>query len=117
MSKKSLTPVDTYVFNLSKELQALAEDELRESESTRTQAIKSLRDWIESNPRIELTRMDARFLLRFLRTKKFSVTMAQDNLERFILLRSAREGVLFTQMDFTMPKMIELLDLGLVTGF
>lgn len=109
---KSLTPVDKYVCNLSKELQNLAEDELRENESTREQAIKSLRTWIDSNIRIDLTRMDATFLLRFLRAKKFSVTMAQDNLERYILLRSTREGILFQEMDYHLPKMIELLDLG-----
>lgn len=109
---KSLTPVDKYVFNLSKELHKLAEEELRESKSIRSQAIKSLREWIESNPRIELTRMDAKFLLRFLRAKKFSVTMAQDNLERFILLRKTREGVLFQNMDCLLPQVNELLELG-----
>lgn len=110
---KSLTPVDQYVFShLSKELQQLAEEELRENESTRKQAIKSLRTWIETNSRIELTRMDAKFLLRFLRAKKFSGTMAQDNLERYVLLRCSLEGTLFQEMDYLLPKMLELLDLG-----
>uniref|UniRef100_A0A336MXQ0 CSON008996 protein n=1 Tax=Culicoides sonorensis TaxID=179676 RepID=A0A336MXQ0_CULSO len=113
MSKKSLTPIDEiYNSNLSKDLQKLAENELRETEKSRQQAITAIRKWIESNPRIELTRMDSKFLLRFLRTKKFSVSMAQENLERFILLRKSRDGTVFQNMDCQLPNVVELLDLG-----
>uniref|UniRef100_A0A336MIP4 CSON000372 protein n=1 Tax=Culicoides sonorensis TaxID=179676 RepID=A0A336MIP4_CULSO len=113
MSKKSLTPIDEiYNSNLSKDLQKLAENELRETEKSRQQAITAMRKWIESNPRIELTRMDSKFLLRFLRTKKFSVTMAQENLERFILLRKSRDGTVFQNMDCQLPNVVDLLDLG-----
>lgn len=111
---KSVTPVDKYTCKLSKELQKLAENELRETKSTRNEALKVLRDWIQSNPRIELTRMDANFLLQFLRAKKFSVKMAQDNLERFILLRQRLESNehIFQNMDYRLPKVEKLLNLG-----
>ncbi|XP_063702428.1 retinaldehyde-binding protein 1-like [Culicoides brevitarsis] len=109
---KSLTTIDNYEFLLSNELRKFSEDELRETEDRRTQAIKALREWIMSNSRIDLARMDAKFLLRFLRAKKFNVAMAQDNLERFILLRNAREGMVFHDLDHLLPRMVELLDLG-----
>lgn len=54
---------------------------------------------------------DANFLLRFLRTKKFSVPMAQEAIERYILLRQSW-GIAFNQLDHTLPVMTELIDLG-----
>lgn len=54
---------------------------------------------------------DSSFLLRFLRAKKFSVPMAQEAIERYILLRQSW-GIAFNQLDYKLPIMMELLELG-----
>lgn len=54
---------------------------------------------------------DSRFLLRFLRAKKFSVVQAQRALERYLLLRQTF-GVAFCCLDITIPQMQELTDIG-----
>lgn len=55
---------------------------------------------------------DAPFLLRFLRAKKFSVPMAQEALERYILLRTTYGDLAFSKLDPKNPTMQELLNLG-----
>lgn len=55
--------------------------------------------------------LDSNFLLRFLRFKKFHITLAQEALERYILLRQTF-GVAFNCLDITIPMMEELTDLG-----
>lgn len=57
MMKKATTNPDNYEFRLSKELKILSETELRETCATRDFALKALRDWIETNPRIAASRM------------------------------------------------------------
>lgn len=54
---KGITSIDDYVFTLSNELKELAENELRETSSTRDHALKAMRDWIMSNPRISNIRL------------------------------------------------------------
>lgn len=54
---KGITDADEYVFTLSDELKQMAENELRETPATRDFALKALRDWIETNPRIASVRM------------------------------------------------------------
>jgi hypothetical protein len=56
---------------------------------------------------------DARFLLRFLRTKKFSVLQAQEALERYLLLRQTY-GPAFRNLDYTDHTMNELISNGYV---
>lgn len=55
--KKAITMPNNYEFRLSNELKVLAETELRETCATRDFALKALRDWIETNPRIAAARM------------------------------------------------------------
>ncbi|XP_031633047.1 alpha-tocopherol transfer protein-like [Contarinia nasturtii] len=110
--KKATTVVDNYEFRLSNELKLLAESELRETCATRDFALKAIRDWIESNPRIEAARMDASFLLRFLRAKKFSVPITQEGIERYLLLRQSYD--FFTNLDMNLPTMKTLLNLGYI---
>lgn len=54
---KGITSIDDYVFTLSNELKELAENELRETSSSRDHALKAMRDWIMSNPRISNIRL------------------------------------------------------------
>lgn len=55
--------------------------------------------------------VDAKFLLRFLRFKKYSVVHAQEALERYLLLRQTF-GVAFNHLDITIPMMEDLTNLG-----
>lgn len=57
MMKKATSRPDSYEFRLGNELKSLAETELRETCATRDFALKALRDWIESNPRIAAARL------------------------------------------------------------
>lgn len=54
---KGITAADEYVCTLSKELQELAKEELRETPSHREFALNALREWIESHPRIKAARL------------------------------------------------------------
>ncbi|XP_060519355.1 clavesin-2-like [Cylas formicarius] len=108
---KWLTEPDVYVCGLTKETQEVARVELREDERSRESALESMREWITQNPKIKKCRMDASFLLRFLRFKKFSVVQAQEALERYVLLRQTF-GVAFNCLDITIPMMRDLTDLG-----
>ncbi|XP_014243792.1 clavesin-1-like [Cimex lectularius] len=96
---------------LSKETLELAKKELREDESTRDQALESMRTWVEQNPRIISCRTDDSFLLRFLRFKKFSVPMAQEAMERYLLLRQTLAQA-FHNLDMHLPRMSYLLSKG-----
>lgn len=114
MQSKSITPIDEYKFTLSDELRKVVETEFRETDTIRQHAIAEIRDWAVKNPRIIKLRLDANFLLRFLRCKKFSLPMTKEILERYLVLRQyVQEGVqLFHNLDMKLPMMQELLDLG-----
>lgn len=55
---------------------------------------------------------DSNFLLRFLRVKKYSVPMAQEAIERYLLLRKTDYGHMFQNVDMKIPNINALLDLG-----
>ena len=111
--KKNLTPIDEYKFKLSKELGEIVEDQLRETEQMRQHAIKALRDWILKNEKIVLTRMDAKFLLRYLRFRKFSVPMAMEAIERMLALKSGSYGNHWmNNLNIEKPSVLKLLEAG-----
>lgn len=111
--KKSLTHVDEYKFSLSKELNELAQEELRETEEVRQHAIKALRDFVLKNPRIEMTRLDARYLLRFLRFRKFSIPMAMEALERLMVIKQGPYGRKWLDsLDIEKNSILKLIDKG-----
>ena len=57
---------------------------------------------------------DDSFLLRFLRVKKFSLPIAQETLERYLLLRHVYGTLMFHNLDIKDTVMDELLHLGYV---
>ncbi|CAO1428345.1 unnamed protein product [Diamesa hyperborea] len=112
---KSITPVDDYVCTLSKELKELAKNELRETDEVRRNAIKALRDWVMSNPRIIKTRLDSVWLLKFLRFRKFSIPMAQEAIERYLVLKEGSYGnIWFHDLNIKKPSIDKLLDEGYI---
>lgn len=116
MSTKWVTEPDEYVCTLSAETQEVAKRELREDDNVRRQALDTLRNWIVKNPRIENCRLDSKFLLRFLRFKKFHVPQAEEVLERYLLLRQAY-GKGFRNADFKNPRIQALIDEGVIIIF
>lgn len=72
---------------ISESLLKVAKQELREDKATREQALEQMRDWLRKNKDVENVRTDDTFLLRFLRNKKFSVPMAQQQLLKYLNLK------------------------------
>lgn len=93
------------------DLKNLAQQELREDDESRMHALAVMRDWINKHPDITNCRTDASFLLRFLRTKKFSIPQAQDMLERYLVIREIYPNW-FRRLDVLDPVISEILDNG-----
>lgn len=72
---------------LDDRLKRIAAKELKENEFIRKQSLEQMREWIAKNRRIKNCRTDDRFLLRFLRVKKFSVMKACEMLEKYLTMR------------------------------
>lgn len=100
-----------YECSLSPETKTAARTELREDEKTREHALQQLRHWVLKHPTIKNCRTDAVFLLRFLRTKKFSVPLAQDMLERYLTIRQLYPNW-FQNLDINDPAMEAIIDSG-----
>lgn len=108
--------IDAYTFTLSAKYRTMALDELREDENIRSQALAQFREWIAKHPHIKRCRTDAVFLLRFLRTKKFSVAGACEMLERYLTIRQLYPQW-FTKLDSDDPAIAEILDQGYLVPF
>ncbi|XP_055529744.1 retinaldehyde-binding protein 1-like [Wyeomyia smithii] len=72
---------------LKARLAKIAKEELGEDDFVRRQSLEQMRVWLGQNQRIKNCRTDDRFLLRFLRVKKFSVARACEMLERYLTMR------------------------------
>jgi len=96
---------------LEDDLRLVAKQELREDDVLRTHSLRAMRNWIRKHPDIVNCRTDAPFLLRFLRTKKFSVPMAQDMLERYLVIRQLYPQW-FSKLDVEDPVISDILDSG-----
>lgn len=95
-------------------MRLFVEREFRETDESRKHALEALREWADQNPRIVKLRLDSSFLLRFLRARKFSVSMVKDMIERYLVLRFyMQEGIaIFRNLDCQGQVMQELLSLG-----
>ncbi|XP_011879322.1 PREDICTED: rhophilin-2 [Vollenhovia emeryi] len=102
---------DEYKCTLDADTLETARLELREDDNTREQALEQFRHWIEKHPAIKQCRTDALFLLRFLRTKKFSLPMAQEMLERYLTVRQLYPHW-FQKLDVDDPELEAIIDDG-----
>lgn len=100
-----------YKCTLSEETLAIAKEELREDEEIREHSLRNLREWIDKHPTIRNCRTDAPFLLRFLRTKKFSVTLAEEMLERYLTIRQMYSAW-FQNLDVMDKDLEAIIDSG-----
>ncbi|GAB0096831.1 CRAL-TRIO lipid binding domain [Sergentomyia squamirostris] len=105
---------DKYECKLSSEFVVKAKENLREDENLRSQALDQFREWIEKNPTIKRCRMDANFLMRFLRTKKFSIPDALQLLENYLRTRKTLFYV-FDNLDSDNPELDQLITNGIIT--
>uniref|UniRef100_A0A182JBV8 Uncharacterized protein n=1 Tax=Anopheles atroparvus TaxID=41427 RepID=A0A182JBV8_ANOAO len=94
--------------NIKKTLESIREDAL-----VRRQNLAQLRDWIAKHPHIRHCRTDALFLLRFLRTRKFSFLVASQTLERYLAARALHPRW-FQQLDINDPELQHLTEIGFV---
>jgi len=108
---RKLYTEDKYVCTLSPELLKVAKKELREDDKTREQALDQMRQWIKKTSYIKDCRLDANFLLRFLRSKKFSVPMAQETLLKYIAMRQQHPGW-FYNTGLQDPLVLDLVNRG-----
>ncbi|XP_023159087.1 clavesin-1 isoform X2 [Ceratitis capitata] len=102
---------DPYTCTLSPGMKIVAKEELHEDDNIRRQALKQFREWISKHPSIKKCRTDSLFLLRFLRTKKFSVPDACEMLERYLTIRQLFPQW-FSKLDVTDPTISEIFDNG-----
>ncbi|XP_058066229.1 clavesin-2-like [Anopheles bellator] len=102
---------DEYRFTLPEQYRQIAKEELREDDATRKQALTEMRQWIVDNPHIRSCRTDAKFLLRFLRFRQFSVPMACEALERYLSLRELYPSW-FKNLDCNEGLMSEIIKNG-----
>lgn len=91
----------------------VAKKELREDKNIREQSLIQLRDWLKKNFDVENVRTDDSFLLRFLRTKKYSVPMAQQQLLKYLNMRRVLHH-LCTNLDFLEPGVNDLINNGYI---
>lgn len=94
-------------------VQEVAANELKEDEKTREQCLAHLREWIRQNRDIDGCILDDRFLLRFLRSKKFSLHMAQQMVLKYLNLRKCFSHI-FYNLDWKDEKFVRLLIDGYV---
>ncbi|CAK9799530.1 clvs2 [Anthophora plagiata] len=102
---------EDYGRELSESTRTIARDELREGDAIRMEALNQFRHWIQKHPNIKRCRTDAAFLLRFLRTKKFSVPMAEEMLERYLTIRQLYPNW-FQNLDIEDPDIEAIIDAG-----
>lgn len=99
--------------NISESVLKVAKKELREDKTTREQALEQIRDWLKKNYDVANVRTDDAFLLRFLRNKKFSIPMAQQQLLKFLNMRKVM-GHLSHNLDFLSPGIRDLINNGYI---
>ncbi|CAH3950295.1 unnamed protein product [Pieris brassicae] len=96
---------------LPPELRERARVEIREESALREEALAQMRHFIEKHPAIKKCRTDTPFLLRFLRTKKFSIPQACSMLERYLTIRQMYPQW-FQKLDPLDPKLAAVIDAG-----
>lgn len=102
---------DEYKCTLDADTLEAARLELREDDGIREQTLEQFRHWIQKHPTIKKCRTDSLFLLRFLRTKKFSLPLAQEMLERYLTIRQLYPDW-FQNLDAYDPDIEAIIDSG-----
>lgn len=89
---------------MSDKLKIVAEKELRETDELRKFSITAMRDWVMQNKRIDNVRLDSIWLLKHLRFRKYSILLAQEAMERHLVLRQESYGKKYFHIDFDVTR-------------
>lgn len=81
------TTEDDFVGTLDEKSKQKARDELNEDEKNRAGAVETFREWVKQQNWLK-SPTDTRFLVRFLRTKKYSQLEARKAIEKYWRVRS-----------------------------
>lgn len=110
---KNPSSYEPYRWTLNDKLKKLAKSELREDANVREQSLAQMREWIAKSAHIKKCRTDPLFLLRFLRTKKFSVPQACEMLEKYLTIRQTASHM-FSKCDIEDPEIEAIIDGGYI---
>lgn len=91
----------------------VAKSELREDKEIREDSLKQMREWLSKNYDVENVRIDDGFLLRFLRNKKFSIPMAEQQLLKYLNMRKVMNHLTYN-LDFLDENVKALFDNGYI---
>ncbi|KAK9880856.1 hypothetical protein WA026_013181 [Henosepilachna vigintioctopunctata] len=97
---------------LAEKLQA-AKDQIGENDKIVKQCLEQLREWIRQNEDIENLFIDDNYLLRFLRTKKFSLFMTQQMILKYLNFRKKFFHYI-DSLDFEEEKANALINTGFI---
>uniref|UniRef100_A0A2P2I6W6 Clavesin-2 n=1 Tax=Hirondellea gigas TaxID=1518452 RepID=A0A2P2I6W6_9CRUS len=95
---------------LSSPTKSLALEELNEQEPNKSEALKQMQDWLNTQPHITCRR-DNSFLLRFLRFQKYRLEEAKDQLIKYLKMREDNH-LWFRNLDIRDPSLTTLIDGG-----
>lgn len=85
--------------------------EEEENDELRMKAIQALREWVQQQPHFVNCRTDDKFLLRFLRARKYCMSSAQDSLDKYLTVRSTYP-IFFNCPDIYEESLRDLLSKG-----
>lgn len=91
----------------------IAKSELREDKEMQETSLRQLREWLAQNYDVENVRLDESFLLRFLRNKKFSIPMAQQQLLKYLNMRKVMSHLIYN-LDFLEKGVKDMIDNGYI---
>ncbi|KAH8009489.1 hypothetical protein HPB51_018009 [Rhipicephalus microplus] len=82
--RRELAMVDEYADPIKEFLPP----EEEEDDDLRMKAIQALREWVQQQPHFVNCRTDDKFLLRFLRARKYCMSSAQETLDKYLTVRT-----------------------------
>merc|ERR1712222_56431 len=110
---KMLLTEENYTCELSKETQEIAKKELNETNKLRKKAIADVRKWIKSRSNFRRARLDASFILRFLRMQKFDTKESCEILDKYLTMR-VQHPTWFQNLDCRDQAISDLVDKGYI---
>jgi len=108
-----LTTEDNYICTLPKDVQEIAQNELNETNKKRKKALTDIRKWIKNQSHIRRTRLDANFILRFLRMQKFDIQESCTILDKYLTMRG-QYPAWFQNLDCRDPAISDLVEAGYI---
>lgn len=113
MKQELVQGEDDYCCHLSKDTQEIARTELNETAKVRKKALAEVRKWIKTQPHFKRCRLDANFILRFLRMQKFEIKESCEILDKYMTMRG-QYPAWFQNLDCQDPALADLVSQGYI---